>query len=44
MNATLTVYHYLPRWLGLAMVLGSFQCHGVLLLLHIEAEGEVGIP
>ena len=28
-------------WLGWAMVLGSFQCRGVLLLLHIEGQGPV---
>ena len=27
------------RWLGWAMVLGSFQCRGVLLLLHIVGQG-----
>ena len=26
-------------WLGWAMVLGSFQCWGVLLLLHIVGQG-----
>ena len=26
-------------WLGWAMVLGSFQCWGVLLLLHIVVQG-----
>ena len=26
-------------WLGWAMVLGSFQCRGVLLLLHIVGHG-----
>ena len=26
-------------WLGLAMVLGSFQCRDILLLLHIVAQG-----
>ena len=26
-------------WLGLAMVLGSFQCWGVLLLWHMVAQG-----
>ena len=26
-------------WLGWAMVLGSFQCPGVLLLLHIVGQG-----
>ena len=26
-------------WLGWAMVLGSFQCQGVLLLLHIVGQG-----
>ena len=31
----------LPKtgWLGLAMVLGSFHCRGVLLLLHIVGQG-----
>ena len=28
-------------WLGWAMVLGSFQCRGVLLLLHIVGQGPV---
>ena len=28
-----------PGWLGWAMVLGSFQCWGVLLLLHIVGQG-----
>ena len=32
-NATIT------GWLGWAMVLGSFQCQGVLLLLHIVGQG-----
>ena len=27
------------EWLGWAMVLGSFQCRGVLLLLHILGQG-----
>ena len=27
-------------WLGWAMVLGSFQCRGVLLLLHIHVVGQ----
>ena len=31
----------LPGWLGWAMVLGSFQCRGVLLLLHIVGQGPV---
>ena len=26
-------------WLGCAMLLGSFQCRGVLLLLHIVGQG-----
>ena len=26
-------------WLGWVMVLGSFQCRGVLLLLHIVGQG-----
>ena len=26
-------------WLGWAMVLGSFQCRGVMLLLHIVGQG-----
>ena len=26
-------------WLGWAMVLGSFQCRGVLLLLHLVGQG-----
>ena len=28
-----------PGWLGWAMVLSSFQCRGVLLLLHIVGQG-----
>ena len=28
-----------PGWLGWAMVLGSFQCRGILLLLHIVGQG-----
>ena len=28
-----------PGWLGWAMVLGSFQCRSVLLLLHIVGQG-----
>ena len=28
-------------WLGWAMVLGSFQCRGILLLLHIVGQGPV---
>ena len=28
-----------PGWLGWAMVLDSFQCRGVLLLLHIVGQG-----
>ena len=28
-------------WLGWAMVLGSFQCLGVLLLLHVGGQGHV---
>ena len=35
----LQVLHFMPRWLGWAMVLGSFQCQGVLLLLHIVGQG-----
>ena len=30
---------YIPGWLGWAMVLCSFQCQGVLLLLHIVGQG-----
>ena len=30
---------YFTGWLGWAMVLGSFQCRGVLLLLHIVGQG-----
>ena len=30
---------FLGMWLGWAMVLGSFQCRGVLLLLHIVEQG-----
>ena len=26
-------------WLGWAMMLGSFQCQGVLLLLHLVGQG-----
>ena len=29
----------LDGWLGWAMVLGSFRCRGVLLLLHIVGQG-----
>ena len=29
----------MAEWLGWAMVLGSFQCHGVLLLLHVVGQG-----
>ena len=29
-------------WLGWAMVLGSFQCQGVILLLHIVGQGPAG--
>ena len=32
--------HYMfTGWLGWAMALGSFQCRGVLLLLHIVGQG-----
>ena len=32
--------HYMfTGWLGWAMVLGSFQCRGALLLLHIAGQG-----
>ena len=36
-----TFYCYRERtgWLGWAMVLGSFQCRGVLLHLHIVGQG-----
>ena len=30
---------FFPGWLGWAMVLGSFQFRGVLLLLHIVGQG-----
>ena len=30
---------FFSGWLGWAMVLGSFQCQGVLLLLHIVGQG-----
>ena len=33
------MYIILSGWLGWAMVLGSFQCRGVLLLLHIVGQG-----
>ena len=39
MDAPLTLCS--PGWLGWAMVLGSFQCRGVLLLLHIVGQGPV---
>ena len=29
----------LSGWLGWVMVLGSFQCRGVLLLLHVVGQG-----
>ena len=29
----------LRGWLGWAMVLGSFQCQGILLFLHIAGQG-----
>ena len=32
-------YLFDSGWLGWAMVLGSFQCRGVLLLLHIVGQG-----
>ena len=32
-------YNVLAGWLGWAMVLGSFQCRGVLLLLHKVGQG-----
>ena len=32
-------YFSTAGWLGWAMVLGSFQCRGVLLLLHIVGQG-----
>ena len=32
-------YFQNPVWLGWAMVLGSFQSQGVLLLLHIVGQG-----
>ena len=32
-------FFFLTGWLGWAMVLGSFQCQGVLLLLHILGQG-----
>ena len=35
----LCVSSVLSGWLGCAMVLGSFQCRGVLLLLHIVGHG-----
>ena len=31
--------HIICGWLGRAMVLGSFQCRGVLLLWHIVGQG-----
>ena len=38
--ANWTVHHScIVGWLGWAMVLGSFQCRGVLLLLHIVGQG-----
>ena len=33
------VYFTVSGWLGWAMVLGSFQCRGILLLLHIVGQG-----
>ena len=32
-------YFYYTGWLGWTMVLGSFQCRGVLLLLHLVGQG-----
>ena len=32
-------YSKFAGWLGWAMVLGSFQCRGILLLLHIVGQG-----
>ena len=31
--------NYIGGWLGRAMVLGSFQCRGVLLLSHTVGQG-----
>ena len=31
--------HIRTGWLGWAMVLGSFQCRGIQLLLHIVGQG-----
>ena len=33
------VYSLTSMWFGWVMVLGSFQCRGVLLLLHIVGQG-----
>ena len=33
------IYILYAGWLGWAMVLGSFQCRGVLLHLHIVGQG-----
>ena len=43
-NSFEPVEHFIPLnlhigWLGWAMVLGSFPCRGVLLLLHIVGQG-----
>ena len=32
-------YYFIRGWLGWAMVLGSFQCRGVLLLWHMVGQG-----
>ena len=33
------IHIHLPGWLGWAMVLGSFQCREVLLLLYTVGQG-----
>ena len=35
------LYNKTSGWLGRAMVLGSFQCRGVLLLWHMVGQGPV---
>ena len=39
LNPHVCFHFYVSGWLGWAMVLGSFQCRGVLILLHIVGQG-----
>ena len=32
-------HFFSSRWMGWVLVLGSFQCQGILLLLHIVGQG-----